>query len=83
MDVYSFGIVLSEALCLRQPWSVDTQYHKFTYMLMDAVVKGVRPTVDGDDIADAPPGFVNLMKRCWSHLASDRPYVFDIQPTYM
>lgn len=42
-------------------------------MLMDAVCVGVRPTVDPDDIADAPPGFVDLMKRCWSHEAPDRP----------
>ena len=73
VDVYSFGIVLSEALALRQPWSVDTQYHKFTYMLMDAVCAGVRPTIDSNDIADAPPGYVNLMTRCWAHMAVDRP----------
>ena len=34
VDVYSFGIILSECLELRQPWSADTKYHKFTYVVV-------------------------------------------------
>ena len=43
------------------------------YMIMDAVSNGVRPTIENISIADAPPGFVNLMHRSWAQEPSDRP----------
>lgn len=76
VDVYSFGILMWEALELDVPWK-DI---KFTFKVAKLVCEGKRPKISTgrgchDDMrgVSEPNGYVNLMKRCWETNASDRP----------
>eukprot|EP00940_MAST-03C_sp_MAST-3C-sp2_P003556 g3556.t1 len=72
-DVYSFGIVLWEALSLQAPWSHDPKYSKWMMAVISDVEAGKRPPVSRDDREGAPEGFVDLMKRCWQTDPRQRP----------
>ena len=76
VDVYSFGLVMWEALELNIPWK-DV---KFTFKVSQLVCSGKRPEIStGSKCHDdslggkVPAGFVDLMKRSWSANPSDRP----------
>ena len=70
MDVYSFGIVMWEILCLDKPFeefSVDFEGKPKTHFA-EAVINGLRPT-----IPTCPPAFRDLIERCWHGIPSSRP----------
>ena len=57
------------------PWSTDIDEDDdsagFTYPIFEKVERGERPHVSKG--ATAPPGYVSLMRKCWSQEAKDRP----------
>ena len=66
---------------LAVPWSTDFDDEElggFTYPIFDKVEKGDRPTISKG--FKAPPGFVSLMRKCWSQNPSDRPSFNEITP---
>eukprot|EP00939_MAST-03C_sp_MAST-3C-sp1_P004320 g4320.t1 len=76
VDVYSFGIIMWETLSLRAPWKKYKRYFEVWKM----VSEGKRPPIDPDDAAEAPKGYIELMRDCWSQSPSERPHFRDIQP---
>lgn len=73
VDVYSFGIILWESMSLRPPWKEFKRY----FDVWENVKNGHRPSVDADQAADAPTGFVVLMSDCWHQDPARRPS-FDV-----
>jgi len=69
VDVYAFGIILWQTLALKIPW---TEYN-FMHEMHDAVVSGQRPKLTRELLRDAPAGYVDLMKKCWSDDPETRP----------
>ena len=57
------------------PWSTDFDDDDdsagFTYPIFEKVERGERPTISKG--MTAPPGYVSLMRKCWSQKVSDRP----------
>eukprot|EP00939_MAST-03C_sp_MAST-3C-sp1_P005108 g5108.t1 len=80
VDVFSFGVILWEALELMMPWSHTPKVLKCGAMSMfDLVLKrGERPKITPSLERVAPKGFVALLKECWRYDAADRPIFRDI-----
>ena len=70
VDVYSFGIILWEAMELRAPWS-EKKYQKWTFRIFDEVEAGIRPPITKE--LTAPQDYVDLVKECWHHDPDSRP----------
>ena len=70
VDVYSFGIILWEAMELKAPWSVK-KYQKWTFTIFDDVEAGKRPPITNE--LTAPQDYVDLVKECWHHDPDSRP----------
>eukprot|EP01103_Thecamoeba_quadrilineata_P001586 TRINITY_DN1142_c0_g1_i2.p1 TRINITY_DN1142_c0_g1~~TRINITY_DN1142_c0_g1_i2.p1 ORF type:complete len:398 (-),score=42.82 TRINITY_DN1142_c0_g1_i2:632-1795(-) len=65
-DVYSFGIVLWEALTRLEPFTHHSDFDQF----VEAVaIKNERPLIPND----CPPGLRKLITRCWAPSPSMRP----------
>jgi serine/threonine protein kinase len=64
-DVYSFGIVLWEALTLRDPYEGTPPFQ----VVFAVGTRGLRPDVP----ASAPPPLVQLMRACWHEQPAQRP----------
>eukprot|EP00940_MAST-03C_sp_MAST-3C-sp2_P002302 g2302.t1 len=73
VDVYAFGIILWEALSLRAPW----KEHKRYFEVWKRVYAGKRPGVHSEDAAEAPRGYIELMRACWHQDPSERPRFSD------
>jgi len=77
-DVYSFGIVLWEALTWGLPWAKSS-----VWTIVGAVQQGDRPEIPpferlpGFEGVDQPPaalaGYIALMQRCWAQDPDERP----------
>lgn len=79
IDVYSFGIILWEALELSQPWTHDgTRFQRgpLNSKIMNAVEAGERPPISNED--EAPKGYVSLVKACWDGDPKRRPNFRDV-----
>jgi serine/threonine protein kinase len=75
-DVYSYAMVMWEvAHPGRIPWQGEEldvdQDTDITSAIRKAVVEGRRPTVQTS--ADWPPGYHELMTRCWAKNSNERP----------
>ncbi|XP_072048939.1 uncharacterized protein [Amphiura filiformis] len=72
LDVYSFGIALYEILSNGQdPWS-QTATSAEEVVLGTWIKNGHRPSLD-DIPKDIPTSLVDIMKKCWSMDATERP----------
>ena len=75
VDVYAFAMIMWSTLEFAVPWSTDIDEDDdsagFTYPIFEKVERGERPHVSRG--ATAPPGYVSLMRKCWSQKAKDRP----------
>ena len=69
VDVYSFGIVMSEIAVRKVP------FHDFEGALRRAIVGGRRPTL----LEDTPQVWVDLMSRCWHADPAQRPSFEEIE----
>ncbi len=74
VDVYSYGIILSELINRKAPYSEIDNYFK----VIPQVLEGNRPAVDKES---APSSFVTLMEQCWTQRAVDRPEIENIVET--
>lgn len=63
VDVYSFGIVMSEIASRKLP------FHDYSGSLSKAIINGLRPTIP----ADTPTEWVEMMQRCWHDNPQHRP----------
>lgn len=75
-DVYSFAMVMWEvAHPGRIPWQGEqfdtSETVDITMAIRQAVLSGRRPIIE--DTASWPPGYLELMTRCWSKHPEDRP----------
>ena len=77
VDVFSFGMICYEALQESLPWALNKDCAKYSYLIMDKIEAGERPFLDPSVCAEAPQGFVDLMKVCWSQDPEERP-PFDV-----
>lgn len=68
VDVYAFAIIMWEALSFSAPWG-GLKVKK----IRKKVITGDRPPVSKRNARDAPDGYVDLMKRCWSQKDKRRP----------
>jgi tRNA A-37 threonylcarbamoyl transferase component Bud32 len=71
VDVYSYGIILSELINRSEPFSEI----KNRFDVVPSVLRGIRPLVNKDK---APVSFVALMERCWAQRAADRPEMEEV-----
>merc|ERR1711964_226487 len=69
VDVYSFGVIMYEALALVTPRS----HMKYSYQVLDRVERGERPVVRSHMETDAPKEYIDFMRVCWSQDPLDRP----------
>ena len=67
--MYAFAIIMWETLERSSPW----MQYRFSHEILDAVVKGERPTVESRSLYSAPHNYVNLMKSAWSQDPDQRP----------
>ena len=74
VDVYSYGIILSELVNRKEPFSEI----KNRFDVVPSVLRGIRPLVNRDK---APVSFVALMERCWAQRAADRPKMEEVVNT--
>ena len=75
-DVYSFAMVLWEvAHPGRIPWQGESfelsDSVDITTAIRNAVLEGRRPAVK--DVEEWPPGYQDLMRKCWNEHSDDRP----------
>jgi len=73
VDIFSFGMILYEAVELNRPW----HQHKsqFSYMIADLAMAGKRPSVSTRGRDGAPVGYMALMRACWDQHPSSRPAI--------
>jgi serine/threonine protein kinase len=74
VDVYSYGIILSELINRKVPYSEV----KNAFQIIPQVLEGKRPDFDK---ASAPHNFVTLMERCWTQRAEERPKMQNVVET--
>ena len=68
MDVFAFSLIAWETLVVKRPWQ-SMGVHE----VWDHVAKGHRPLIWGQDAANAPPGYVELVRRMWAQDPVVRP----------
>jgi serine/threonine protein kinase len=71
VDVYAFGCVCWEALCLNQPWGRARSVSFST--IRNSVTSGQRPTLPSNLSSEVPNGFVSIIVKCWSQDPNNRP----------
>jgi tRNA A-37 threonylcarbamoyl transferase component Bud32 len=74
VDIYSYGIILSELINRKAPFSEIDNFFK----VIPQVLEGNRPAFDKES---APSNFVALMERCWSQRAAERPEIKEVVET--
>ena len=75
-DVYSYSMIMWE---VAHPGRIPYQGEHFetsdsvdiTMAIRQAVLNGRRPRIE--NVPSLPPGYEDLMKRCWSKYPEDRP----------
>jgi len=72
-DKYAFGITMHEMLTHEKPWHQIRSHLEIGRQ----VAQGCRPAVTAAQEAEAQAGWCDLMRRCWSQDAADRPS-FDV-----
>jgi serine/threonine protein kinase len=73
VDVFAFGVVLSELFTGRMPWA---GYRPTD--IREAVVKGERPPLEGAVVEGTPAGVLDLIAQCWAQDATLRPAMADV-----
>jgi serine/threonine protein kinase len=74
VDVYSYGIILSELINCKVPYSEV----KNAFQIIPQVLEGKRPNFNA---ASAPHSFVTLMEKCWAQRAEERPKMQSVVET--
>jgi hypothetical protein len=74
LAAHSYAIVLWEIWTRARPWEEvsGTGVH-FSNALAELVNSGVRPQLPSGFTENAPPGYRDLMERCWSDSPTNRP----------
>lgn len=73
VDVFAFGVVLSELFTCRMPWA---GYRPTD--IREAVLKGERPPLEGAVVEGTPAGVLELIAQCWAQDAALRPAMADV-----
>jgi serine/threonine protein kinase len=73
-DVYSFGIMMYEVLCLIKPYSgcIFTSEMDFTHKVSEKSPNALRPDLSIIE-AGLKTEIISLMKKCWSWNTQERP----------
>lgn len=81
-DVFSFAIIMWELWTGLFPYAdAMAEFAGFMSRLSEAIEnRDLRPTLplDKESTDPPPPGFVDLMTRCWSPRPSERPSFFEV-----
>lgn len=76
-DVFSYGIILWELLTRLPPYyGIDG-----TEVSLRVVKEDLRPEIKAEAERNAPPEFIELMKRCWDREPTKRPLFDEIIDT--
>jgi serine/threonine protein kinase len=77
VDVYAFGIVLSEVISNKKPFGDITDLHS----IVDYVKQGGRPTLEFAKEDKILSDLAELAKNCWAEQSKDRPTIQSVVET--
>ena len=78
-DVFSFGLILFEAMNMTLPFP-KWEKRQGVILAMKVATEGFRPTFDPNALEKWPPEICQLMKECWSDEIKERPRFSVIVP---
>ena len=78
VDVYSFGVLIFAVLTREKPYQrIVRKKHMNLWTLRSSILDDCRPDSEEAEckevLAQAPPGAVELMHKCWVKEPSERP----------
>ncbi|KFM23812.1 putative serine/threonine-protein kinase [Auxenochlorella protothecoides] len=75
VDIYSFGIVMWEALTMAAPFKDDLSAYLLRLVNTRDVIRPPVPGLDGElgSVVEPGPGWIALMQECWAEDPAARP----------
>uniref|UniRef100_A0A0K0FVP1 Guanylate cyclase n=1 Tax=Strongyloides venezuelensis TaxID=75913 RepID=A0A0K0FVP1_STRVS len=81
-DIYSFGIILSEIVSKGNFWNLEAReesIEELIYLIKRGDPSSIRPEIIVPPNIEVNPGFIILIKDCWSESPKNRPPLKQIE----
>uniref|UniRef100_A0A0N5B8W1 Guanylate cyclase n=1 Tax=Strongyloides papillosus TaxID=174720 RepID=A0A0N5B8W1_STREA len=81
-DIYSFGIILSEIVSKGNFWNLEAReenIEELIYLIKRGDPSSIRPEIIAPPNIEVNPGFIILIKDCWSESPKNRPPLKQIE----